>query len=74
MDSQLSNELMLMQQSRCNQKYQHLMDDIQDIPVQFNQSLVKPMSKFSLRISRLVKNRGKMLFLLDQRVSRFFDK
>jgi len=72
MDAQLSHEFLLMQQSRCNQKYHHLMDDIHDLPVKLNKSLVKPMNKFSKGISRLVKNRGRMLFLLDRKVSKFF--
>jgi hypothetical protein len=74
MDAQLNHEFMLMQQSRCNQKYQHLINDIQDLPEKLNQSIVNPMNKFSRGISRLVKNRGKMLFLLDKRVSKVFKK
>lgn len=74
MDTQLNHEFLLMQQSRCNHKYQHLISDIQDLPEKLNQSIAKPVNKFSQGISRLVKNRGKMLFLLDQKVSRFFKK
>ena len=74
MDAQLNFEFLLMQQSRCNQKYQHLITDIQDMPEKLNQSIAKPMHKFSRDISRLVKNRGKMLFLLDKRMSKIFRK
>ena len=71
MDAQLSHEMMLLQQSRCNQKYQENFNDAQ---VSINKSLVKPMDKFNKTISRLVKNRGRMLFILDKRISRIFSK
>lgn len=62
MDAQLSHEMMLLQQSRCNQKYHEI---INDVPEVLNKSLVKPMNKFNKTISRLVKNRGRMLLMLD---------
>ena len=71
MNAQLSHEMMLLQQSRCNQKYQENFNDAQEC---INKSLVKPMDKFNKTISRLVKNRGKMLFILDKRISRIFSK
>jgi hypothetical protein len=71
MDTQLSNEMMLLQQSRSNQKYQ---DILNDLPNKFNQSLAKPMNKFNKTISRLVKNRGRMLFILDKQMSKIFRK
>ena len=71
MNAQLSHEMMLLQQSRCNQKYQENFNDAQE---SINKSLVKPMDKFNKTISRLVKNRGKMLFILDKRISRIFSK
>ena len=71
MDAQLSHEMMLLQQSRCNQKYQENFNDAQE---SINKSLVKPMDKFNKTISRLVKNRGRMLFILDKRISRIFSK
>jgi hypothetical protein len=63
MDTQLSHEMMLLQQSRCNQKYQEIMNDL---PGALNKSLAKPMNKFNKTISRLVKNRGRMLLMLDR--------
>ena len=71
MNAQLSHEMMLLQQSRCNQKYQENFNDAQE---SINKSLVKPMDKFNKTISRLVKNRGRMLFILDKRISRIFSK
>ena len=71
MDAQLSHEMMLLQQSRCNKKYQEM---ITEMPEKVNQSLVKPMNKFSRTISRLVKNRGRMLFILDKQMSKIFNK
>ena len=74
MDAQFNHEFLLMQQSRCNQKYADLVEEIQQIPIKLNQSYAQPMGKFGRRISKLVKNRGKMLMLLDKRVSKFFRK
>ena len=71
MNAQLSHEMMLLQQSRCNQKYQENFNDAQE---SINKSLVKPMDKFNKTISKLVKNRGRMLFILDKRISRIFSK
>ena len=71
MNAQLSHEMMLLQQSRCNQKYQENFNDAQE---SINKSLAKPMDKFNKTISRLVKNRGRMLFILDKRISRIFSK
>ena len=69
MDAQLSREMMLLQQSRCNQKYEDNINDAQEF---INKSLAKPMDKFNKTISRLVKNRGRMLFILDKRISKIF--
>jgi len=63
MDAHLSHEMMLLQQSRCNQKYQEIMNDV---PEALNKSFAKPMNKFNKTISRLVKNRGRMLLMLDR--------
>nr|MBC7611751.1 hypothetical protein [Pseudopedobacter sp.] len=70
MSQELNNELLLSQQSSLPQKYSAWMEEFQEIPQQINHSLFKPMNKMSKTISRLVKNRGRMLMLLDCRVSR----
>lgn len=70
----LSHELLLMQQSSLPTKYSQWMEEFQDIPHQWNRRMMKPMSQMNQRISKLVKNRGKMLMLLDQRVSKIFKK
>jgi hypothetical protein len=70
MSQELNNELLLSQQSSLPQKYIAWMEEFQEIPHQINHSFFKPMNKMSKTISRLVKNRGRMLMLLDCRVSR----
>lgn len=74
MSQELNNELLLCQQSSLPQKYTAWMEEFQEIPNQINHSLFKPMNKMSKMISRLVKNRGRMLMLLDRRVSRLIRK
>ncbi len=70
MNEQLNLEFLLIQQSRCALKYQALSDDFQKIPEKVNKSINMPMKKFNKSISSLVKNRGKMLLLLDKSVRR----
>lgn len=74
MSDLLSNELLLMQQSRCSMKYLDIKEDLQELPSRLNRNICQPMDKYSRRISALVKNRGRMLYILDKRVSRFLKK
>lgn len=70
MNQELNHELLLSQQSNLPNKYRQWMEEFGALP----QRMMKPMSKMNQRISRLVKNRGKMLLLLDKRVSKMFKK
>ena len=74
MSQELNNELLLCQQSSLPKKYTAWMEEFQEIPEQINRSFFKPMNKMSKTISRLVKNRGRMLMLLDNKFGRLIRK
>ncbi len=74
MNQELNNELMLIQQRSLPQEYSTWMEEFNEIPRQLNHSFIKPMNKMSKTISRLVKNRGRMLLMLDQRIARISKK
>ena len=74
MNQELNNELLLVQQHSLPQKYTAWMEEFNDMSTQLNQSLTKPLSKMSKTVSRLVKNRGKMLMILDQRIEKISDR
>ncbi len=74
MDNQLSNELQLVQQSNYPLKYGFGVDDFENLSIKMNQAFSTPMEKVNKRISKLVKNRARMLALLDRRVSKLLNR
>lgn len=70
MNQELNQELLLSQQNNLPSKYSQWMEEFQELP----HKVMRPMGKMNQRISKLIKNRAKMLMLLDKRVSKIFGK
>ena len=66
MPSNLSNELLQLQKSRCG--YAEMVDDyMRDMPLKVGKTLNRPMDSINKKISIVNHYRGKMLYNLERR-------
>ncbi|WP_411274338.1 hypothetical protein [Daejeonella sp.] len=68
MASNLSNELLQLQKSRCGYKYAEMVDDyMRDMPSKVGKTLNRPMDSINKNFSIVNRYRGKMLYNLERR-------
>jgi len=69
MASNLTNELLQLQKSRCGFKYAEMVDDyMKEMPTRVGNSLNRPMDSINKNISIINRYRGKMLYNLERRL------
>jgi len=68
MATNLTNELLQLQKSRCGRKYAEIVDDyMKDMPGRVSQTFNRPLNSINKNISILTRYRGRMLYSLEKR-------
>ncbi len=68
MATNLTNELLQLQKSRCGYKYAEMVDDyMREMPSKVGERLNRPMNSLNKNITIVNRYRGKMLYNLERK-------